>query len=480
MKRIIIIIVTLAVLVGLILPAAIPAAANAEPVPPAYAQSVNLLAGQSIDVGDVYVWNDGIELYVKYEITEAGWEITETHLYVGKNSPTTSAPGQFPYDNANASEVTDTYVFFELPLSSIYMYTQQLNSKGKVTGVMVTSGDAGVSPGETVYVAAHAVVMRPIEDCWEKVWIIGDVETYGCGEETLLTNYADEFNWGDPAGPCTAGPTLAAEQPAFTNPFIVGTTPTSEFPFNSNKNVGYATDFDVQWTGALQFGGKLTISWSPGASATEKKVVGDGFTTQTFTAYGSSQPGMGWFLDKYPLVVNSLYIDPLDYGTHTINFQHIQGDGTYWDWIKLEKPCVQKETAWGDGTELDLNGNWSMYFEHVIVLPSSQYVLNITAVNNITLYQHDFTIIYNPNDGSISGTGWNYYHNAGEILSGFYYELDSGNAISYIEFRSDYVSGTYTWYPAFYLESNGSLTFVDGIGPDNVVTATGTWTKTEL
>ena len=65
----------------------------------------DLLAGQTIDVGDVLVWNDSDYLYVKYVVDAVYWCLTETHLAVAANSldgiPQTKKnnpiPGQFPY-----------------------------------------------------------------------------------------------------------------------------------------------------------------------------------------------------------------------------------------------------------------------------------------------------------------------------------------------------------------------------------------------
>ncbi|HSG67853.1 MAG TPA: hypothetical protein VK994_04040, partial [Bacteroidales bacterium] len=42
----------------------------------------NLIAGQHYDVGDVKVINDGINIYVTYEILEPGWGIKQTHLHI--------------------------------------------------------------------------------------------------------------------------------------------------------------------------------------------------------------------------------------------------------------------------------------------------------------------------------------------------------------------------------------------------------------
>ncbi|GAG48172.1 unnamed protein product, partial [marine sediment metagenome] len=94
-------------------------------------KSGDLIAGQHIDVGDVIVSNDGTYLYVTYEITEPDWIITGTHLYVGKTNPETepltSAPGQFPYDDDDATSVTDTMVTYEIPLDDIDSYSMKLN-----------------------------------------------------------------------------------------------------------------------------------------------------------------------------------------------------------------------------------------------------------------------------------------------------------------------------------------------------------------
>ncbi|HEY45441.1 MAG: hypothetical protein AMJ88_06200 [Anaerolineae bacterium SM23_ 63] len=312
----------------------------------------NLIAGQHIDVGNVEVWNDGSNLFVQY-VTSGDWCLTETHLAVAgsiEQIPTTKKgnpiPGQFDYkseyDPYPCVKNPDPYV---IPLS---------------WGI-----------GESVYIAAHAAVVQPLGDCYESVWQIGDVEVVN---ETTgwLENYADEFNWGEPADPITQGPSLAVEQPSYTDPFIVGTTPTDQFPFNSNKDRSYATDFDIERDGELPFGGRLTLSWSPGASGQEKKVISDGFPEATLLANGEPSPGQGWFLDNYPLVQNSIEMDQISFGTHTINFQHTKGNGTYWDWIKLEKVCEQWETAWGEGERFTEQGNWGMYFTYTIqgVCPS--------------------------------------------------------------------------------------------------------------
>lgn len=312
-----------------------------------------LYAGQDWEVGEVLVKTSEAGVCVQFMLTDEdaiaeGWLITEAHVAVAATDgdiPQTKTgnpiPGRFEVNETLDPGVVETPWY------------------------CLDDPDSYVKGGPLV-IAAHAVVSRVVaaDDCWDEVWQIGDVEV---ANETTgwLENYADEFNWGDPAGPTTAGPSLAAEAPAFADPFVVGSTPTSQFPYNSNYNRGYATDFDVQWDGALPFGGRLTVSWCPGTSASEKKVLGDAVSA-TFTATGSTVPGMDWFLDRYPLVEDSVVVDPLPLGTHTVNFQHTEGDGTFWDWIRLEKPCeeVESETGWGGEGEFK-GKNWATYITYV-------------------------------------------------------------------------------------------------------------------
>lgn len=304
-----------------------------------------LYAGQNLQVGEVQVWDDDGFIYVKFKLDDGSdWCLTETHLHVA------SSMGEVPQKNGN-------------PIPGQFDYSMEHECISEYT-YAVNYLDLGIECGAAVVIAAHAVVQTPLGDCMETVWQIGDVEVVN---ETTnwLENYADEFNWGDPAGPVTAGPSLAVEEPPFTTPFIVGTTPTEEFPYNSNYNRGYATNIDVQWEGALPYGGLLTVSWSPGISAQEMKVLSDGGIDEVFTATGTPVTGQGFFLDKYPLVEDYADVAALPQGVHTINFQHTKGDGTFWDWIRLEKPCIQEETAWG-GTEEFPGNNWATYFVYVI------------------------------------------------------------------------------------------------------------------
>ena len=90
MKKIIVISIVLLMLAGFAI------TSSAQPV------TVILFAGQTLDVGTLTVAVDGTNLVVTYTMNpwnsvEGGWELLETHLYVGTAAPDKSAPGRFPY-----------------------------------------------------------------------------------------------------------------------------------------------------------------------------------------------------------------------------------------------------------------------------------------------------------------------------------------------------------------------------------------------
>ena len=109
----------------------------------------DLIAGQHTTVGSVRVeYNVAINsLIITFETTD-GWKLYETHLYLGTTPPEKSAPGQFPYGHDSLPGVTsDSYT---VPLT-----------------------DLGADYGDTLYIAAHAVVCKCGCGC-ETAW------GYGC------------------------------------------------------------------------------------------------------------------------------------------------------------------------------------------------------------------------------------------------------------------------------------------------------------
>jgi hypothetical protein len=123
-----------------------PAMAHTEDEP----MVIPLLAGQDMEVGGVSVWNDGVSLCVKYELSaealEAGWLLYETHLAVASDVadiPQTKPrrgevngnpiPGQFAYGADDLGGVSDWQVCIPL---------EELGAEG----------------GDDLFIAAHAVI----------------------------------------------------------------------------------------------------------------------------------------------------------------------------------------------------------------------------------------------------------------------------------------------------------------------------------
>ena len=82
-----------------------------------------LMAGQSVNVGSVSVWNDATNVYVSY-FTTGDYRIRKTHLYVGdcNTIPTNNAGnpriGQFPYQVSHGTTGISEYVY-TIPRSSL-------------------------------------------------------------------------------------------------------------------------------------------------------------------------------------------------------------------------------------------------------------------------------------------------------------------------------------------------------------------------
>ncbi len=83
--------------------------------------SVSLIAGQTIDAGNVTVTNDANFIYVTYN-TSNGYVLTQTHLYVGScslipvNRSGNPTPGHFPYNTVQENITTFTY---QVPVSAL-------------------------------------------------------------------------------------------------------------------------------------------------------------------------------------------------------------------------------------------------------------------------------------------------------------------------------------------------------------------------
>jgi len=146
------------------------------------ANGVTLWAGQDINVGNLTVVVDGTDLVVTYDITGSGWELLETHLYVGYTNPElylNSAPGQFPYSEEHDPAVLTVTYTYTIPISMIDSYKLKGGKKWVVDDV--------AGPDGLIYIAAHAEVR---------------IQT-GVDPDTGEAVYQEETAWaeGDPIRP---------------------------------------------------------------------------------------------------------------------------------------------------------------------------------------------------------------------------------------------------------------------------------------
>ncbi len=117
---------------------------NVIPDPPDGANEKTLFAGQDMDVGTVYVWNDDDNLYVKYELSDEaigeGWGITETHLHVGKDLD------DFPLNRGNNPRVGH------------FAYSRDHDPGVEEDGYTISLN--GWEAEDELLIAAHAVIER--------------------------------------------------------------------------------------------------------------------------------------------------------------------------------------------------------------------------------------------------------------------------------------------------------------------------------
>ena len=469
-----------------------------------------LYAGQDKLVGSVKVWNDSDNLYVKYvmgeapvglesELAEGDWCLTETHLHIATSLngiPQTKKgnpiPGKFEYK-------------MEHSCVSEYLYTIEMS----------------LIPGEQLYIAAHAVVsdasICEANGVMYATRINGgtkglyEVDVVN-GTSTLLiamTGTAADVNNGtgytnglayDPFNQklyFTAPPRVNVSPSPFWSYDIA--TETLEYLGELNGSVVGASFYD----GAYYYiaeginslmkvevnSGNAVTSVCSGFGTASDFTFGDFAISSTGMLYGSTRvaPQMFFSLDmmggcSYNKFDGSNALDlQLAYGSdgklYGINnangYSYVIDEETgvatklsftfvgVADMASGELCVPNTETAWG-GTMDFVGANWATYFTYT---HDGCYILDITAVNGNDGYTHYFTISYDPEDG-FTGTGTGV--SGVETLSDI--ELE-GNVIS---FKSVYTNN-YTWYPSFELEEDGTLTFIDDFGQDNVSSATGTW-----
>jgi len=416
-----------------VVPAA-PAAAHVEGSP----QVKTLFAGQDIPVGTVSVWNDGTNLYVKYQTTD-DWVMTETHLHVATSEediPQTEAkgkskgndggnpiPGHFTYGDCYDPAVTEDE--FTIPLN-------------------------GWGAGTSLYIAAHAVVQKCVVEQFEFVpelsWersseeAVAVFDGYGAqwtqlegfnippDSETLVwdggvpidqcfTGYStrSDINWAswecteNPTGKSTTGTDLRRFQATFDIPAgysVTGGTLGSVnagyedvIPMNDNIYI-FVNEGLIFWGGTIslpQLDPSRTHFLGMERRPTEP---------QNKAAFPETD---GWHMDgTIPEISSDLFVE----GENVLDVfaEELWTGGGMHELgltLQVEQTTCETETAWGEG--IDFPGkNWATYFTY-----------EVQGVAAPLYNSRSFTCSGGASDtsGSTYGTVWFYTDTSGDLTA---------------------------------------------------------------
>ncbi len=112
-----------------------------------------VIAGQNYNIGTTTVWNNGSNIYIKFELI-GGWVAPESHLNLTDQTPTgNQSPGLFPYKRTYSPAVTeDEYI--------------------------VSYVDSGFQIGQKVYILLHMSVKKNAQQ--ETAWSGGEPPSDVC------------------------------------------------------------------------------------------------------------------------------------------------------------------------------------------------------------------------------------------------------------------------------------------------------------
>jgi len=325
--------------------------------------TTELLAGQTINVGEVQVWNDAEYLYITYIIDESGWYLTETHLHVAcdgdpipVNKKGNPKPGQFEY--CAEHDYATEYLLAPIPIDCcnpiIAAHAVVVHVAGEVCNDLYSdatetfSAYAGSTCGDTTMrIGTAKLAWEPYSDTDPSVWDEGVLLSYG------FTNA--DWIW---------------EDYRVVNPFcgdVVDFIKTFEIPglylvdASVEMHVTCDNGYEFLVNGVSQGSAQLGAGWRS-SDLTEDYVTAHGW--QSVESYFD-------FADDLQLGINTLLFqtanEQMDGGT-----QYSNPGGLIYEGQVCYTVVDQEETAWGAGFRFVEPGNWATYFNYPIqpVCPS--------------------------------------------------------------------------------------------------------------
>jgi|PlaIllAssembly_1097288.scaffolds.fasta_scaffold80791_1 hypothetical protein len=318
-----------------------------------------LLAGQDgLDVGDVLIWNDATNIYVKYVVTDPSWCLSQTHLEVQQsfsNIPQTKKfnpiPGKFYYGDQldcafeqlytvplNGAPGTTLYIAAHSVLQTLIGYTDpKLDALAAALPELVTMSIKDPYVGAPAYFPTVTITGEPLTGAYEGWCVDTDLPIT---QDVLYT--ANVFSSYEtlPAGVVEFPENLDLIN-WITNQNFVG-KPSSCQPLLPTYTYG-----DVQraiWT--LIEDTNSTLSLGPYSRCHVDEIVA--------AAYAN---GEGFVPGCNDLV--GIIFQPIDASQIIIAQATFAGVGVPCD------PIFEYETAWGDG--FDFSGdNWATYFTYIV------------------------------------------------------------------------------------------------------------------
>lgn len=341
-----------------------------------------LIAAKTITVGEVRVWDDAENMYVKYVITDPDWCMSETHLAVEKKLsriPRTPfkknpIPGLFTYKDEDMGCASEKLYTIPLPLCW--------------------------RPGTRVYIAAHAVVKKI------------------CGyEEPDLVELAS--NLPQNADMSVTDPYL--DGPAYFPSVMVD----AEDPLNGDYkgwcistsigidagvmyNADVYSSYDSSAGGLVDFPENLQkINWILNQDFVGKPT--DCSSVLKSYTYGSVQRAIWSLIDDEN---SDLSLGPYSRCQVAEIVARAEQEGAYFEpecneyvgvilapFLNSEPAqpviipvpltcgplyCPEDETAWGKGCRFTKKGNWGMYFKYVIGKPGNGIPAAAASARQVT------------------------------------------------------------------------------------------------
>ena len=403
-------------------------------------QVTTLFAGQTIEVGTVNVWNDDVNLYVKYVLTDLDWCLTETHLAVAvsldgipqtkKNNP---IPGQFPYQCCY-DEGGSEWVFQIKKGGNTGAGCDADGSTETCLTVITYTIPLDWGPDTGLFIAAHAVIEKEVCE------IVAEAGSASYVSDIENTNVTD----GNVGGATYPHLAVLAHKPGDPgSPYAAGTWDNNlklnNIPFSFNAEADWIWEsyhvVEPILGDVVTFEREFNIPGDPNGG-TLYVACDNGFAAYLNDEFlGSANlfqyPTLGDLKQAYVDTTNWQNVQQYDLtgklqqGNNILRIIGVneylnsddggQPEGTVYlnpgglkfqfdvDWDAIEECTTYDESAWAYGDRFVQKGNWATYFTYIVqaVPVDTTWILTFEYLGSY--YDHEMLLINT--GGDLTGTG---------------------------------------------------------------------------